>query len=186
MQPCAYDFLMKRPPESIDGKRVRLRRATVDDAPALFLAAADPEVMHYMTWAAQSSDDETRAHLEAAMRRWDEGSEYQWIIEERASSLLAGTVSCRIQDDAADIGYFLARAHWGKGLAREAACLVVHFLKAQTDIVRIWATVDAENLRSQQVLEHIGLHYETTLFKATQRPNIGPAPRDTVVYAWCR
>ena len=83
---------MNTPPELIDGALVRLRRATPDDATALFAAAASPEVMKYMDWKAQASDSETRRHLEDVMQRWANGIEFQWIIEERATGNLAGTI----------------------------------------------------------------------------------------------
>ncbi|MDP2366756.1 GNAT family N-acetyltransferase [Rhodoferax sp.] len=66
---------MKTPPERIDGVLVRLRRATPEDAAALFLATASPEVMKYMDWAAQASDSETRSHLEGAAQRWADDTE---------------------------------------------------------------------------------------------------------------
>jgi RimJ/RimL family protein N-acetyltransferase/ketosteroid isomerase-like protein len=177
---------MKTPPERIDGVLVRLRRATLEDAPALFLAAASPEVMKYMTWPAQTSDSESRNHLEGAVQRWTDGTEYQWIIEERSTGELAGTISYRPKAHAAEFGYFLARSHWRKGFALEAGSLVVNWFKAQPEILRIWATSDAENSRSHQVLERLGLQREGVLRMATHRPNIGGPPRDTAVYAWCR
>jgi hypothetical protein len=55
----------------------------------------------------------------------------------------------------------------------------------QPEILRIWATADAENVRSHKVLERLGLHREGVLPMATYRPNIGGQPRATAVYAWC-
>ena len=177
---------MKTPPELIDGILVRLRRATPDDAPALFLAAASPEVMKYMGWPAQASDSETRSHLQGAAQRWVDGTEYQWIVEERSSGNLAGTISFRPKAHAADFGYFFAKSHWGKGLAHESTTLVVNWLKTQPEMLRIWATADAQNNRSHKVLERLGLQREGILRMATYRPNIGGLPRDTAVYAWCK
>ena len=177
---------MKTPPELIYGVLVRLRRAIPEDAQALFLAAAHPDVMKYMEWAAHASDAETRSHLEGVAQRWIDGTEYQWIIEVRSTGNLAGTISYRPKAHAADFGYFLATSHWGKGLAIEAATLVVNWLRAQPEILRIWATADAENFRSHKVLERLGLRREGVLRMATYRPNIGGLPRDTAVYAWCK
>ncbi|HNV60555.1 MAG TPA: GNAT family N-acetyltransferase [Rhodoferax sp.] len=177
---------MNTPPELIDGVRIRLRRATPDDAPAMFLAAASPDVMKYMEWAMQSSDSETLSHLEGAAQRWVDGTEYQWIIEELSSGNFVGTMSCRPKAHAADFGYFLAKSYWGKGFALESATLVVNWLKAQPEILRIWATSDALNIRSHRVLERLGLQREGLLRMATYRPNIGGLPRDTVIFAWCK
>jgi [ribosomal protein S5]-alanine N-acetyltransferase len=177
---------MKTPHELIDGVLVRLRRAKPEDVRGLFAAAADPEVIRYMEWAAQVSDSETRSHLEDVNLRWLDGTEFQWIVEERATGDLAGTISVRPKGHSADFGYFLARSYWRKGLAHEAGSLVVNWLKAQPEILRIWATADAENIRSHKVLERLGLKREGVLRMATYRPNIGGQPRDTTVYAWCQ
>lgn len=165
---------------------MRLRRAEPDDAPALFAAATSPGVMTYMDWTTGPTDAGMRTHLVGAARRWRDGSEYQWTIEERSTGLVAGTVSCRIVDDAADVGYFLARSQWGKGLASDAARLVVDWLKSRPAIVRICATSDVENSRSHRTLERLGLRREAVRAGATVRPNLGGPPRGAVVYAWTR
>lgn len=177
---------MQTPPEQIDGTRVRLQRAAPEDAKHLFLAAADAEVMQYMEWKAQTSDSETRTHLEQVAQRWAEGTEFQWIAQERATGNLAGTISCRPKGHSADVGYFFAKHYWGRRFAVEAGALVVDWLRAQPEIFRIWATADAENVRSHGVLERLGLQKEGVLRMATYRPNIGGGPRDTAIYAWCR
>ncbi len=180
---------MQPPPDILDGVLLRLRRQTIEDAPTLFLAAANPEVARYMDWPAPTaplSEAESRERLAAAAQKWADGTEYQWVIEERSSHQVAGRISCRVEQHAADFGYFLARSHWGKGLASEAAGLVVNWLKAQPGICRIWATADAENLRSHKTLERLGLRREGILRMATYRPNIGGLPRDTAIYAWCK
>ena len=81
---------MKPPPDVIDGVLVRLRRPMAEDARALFLAAADPEVARYMDWLAPTIDSLTTSRLESATaaraQRWAAGAEYQWIVEERSST----------------------------------------------------------------------------------------------------
>lgn len=177
---------MQTPPEQIDGTRIRLRRAAPEDAKHLFAAAADAEVMKYMDWKAQTSNSEARVHLQQVAQRWAEGTEFQWIVQERATGSLAGTISCRPKGHSADFGYFFAKAYWGQGFAVEAGALVVDWLRAEPEIFRIWATADVENVRSHRVLERLGLQKEGVLRMATYRPNIGGHPRDTAMYAWCR
>lgn len=177
---------MNFPPEIIEGNQIRLRRASPADATALFNAAASQDVMRYMDWPAQKTERETRAHLEGVFESWKGGIEFQWIIEEIASGNLAGTISVRPRGHAADFGYFLTKSHWGKGIASAAGALVVAWLKAQPEILRIWATADFENTRSHRVLERLGLKREGTLQMGTYRPNIGGLPRDTAIFGWCK
>jgi RimJ/RimL family protein N-acetyltransferase len=174
---------VRAPPELITAALVTLRRAGPSDSSALYQVARDPEVMRFMDWPMPTDPKSTEAHLERAVVSWESGSEYQWVILERASAECVGTISCRPKGNSADFGYFLDRRYWGRSYAREAASAVLDWLNTQSEIARIWATVDTENARSRRLLERLGLRLECVLFRATVRPNIGLAPRDTAVYA---
>ena len=173
-------------PAVIEGVRLRLRRSVPGDAAAVFSAAANPEVMKYMDWPAHRTQADVQEFLEGCATRWTNGTEFHWMIEEKQTNASVGCLACRPKGHAADFGYFLARTHWGKGIAQEAAMLLVSWLKRQPEVLRVWATTDAENHRSARVLEKAGLRLEGNLRMATIRPNIGPIPRDTCLYAWVR
>ena len=174
---------MLQPPVLIEGVRVRLRRSTPADAAVTFAMASDPQVMRYMEWPAPRQLADTQAYLDGCAARWQQGSEYHWMIELKPAALAIGCIGCRVQGHAADFGYFLGRGHWRRGYATEAASLLVGWLRRQAAIVRIWATTDAQNAASAAVLRKLGLASEGVMRKATQRPNIGGAPRDTALFA---
>ena len=175
-----------RPPEVLEGAQVRIRRSTLADSDAVFWAAADPEVMRFMDWPAHDSEADARDYLSGCAQRWTSGDEYHWIIEERAAKSPLGCLACRLRGSEADFGYFIARSLWGRGYATEAVKLLMSWLMAQPGILRIWASTDADNRRSIRLLERVGLHPEALLKMHTLRPNIGGAPRDTLVYALTR
>lgn len=177
---------LPHPPETLTGDRVVLRRAVPADARALFDACDDPEVMRFLDWPRPQHVSDTLAHLENAIAAWNDRIEFQWVVIERATGDLAGTISARPRGHAVDFGYFLGREYWGRGLAADAARLLVAWLREQPAVLRIWATADAENDRSRRVLERVGLRLEGVMRMAGVRPNIGPVPRDTALYAWCR
>lgn len=177
---------MKQPPWIIEGVRLRLRRSSPDDAASTFRAAAHAEVMQFMDWPAHKSEADARRYLEGCAARWDSGAEYHWVIEEKPSAAVVGSISCRAHGHAVDFGCLLARNAWGKGLGTEAAGLLVGWLKRQPEFLRIWATTDVENSRSVNVLVKLGLQHEGVLRRATYRPQLGGPPRDTAVYAWVR
>jgi RimJ/RimL family protein N-acetyltransferase len=129
---------------------------------------------------------DTESHLQKVSADWEAGSEYQWVILERPSGECAGTISCRPKGHVADFGYFLDRNYWGKGIATSAASAVLTWLAAQPEIIRVWATVDVDNIRSRRLLERLGLQLEGVMRMATIRPNIGGPPRDTAIYAWTK
>lgn len=173
-------------PEVLAGSLISLRRITAADAAALFATADHPDVMRFMDWPHPKSVAEVEAHLRKAEVAWQEATEFQWAIVKRVTDELVGTISCGPNAHAADFGYFLGWNHWGEGYAKEAAARVVRLLLAQPEVSRVWATVDAENLRSRGVLQSSGLRLEGVLRMATCRPNLGGPPRDTALYARCR
>jgi [ribosomal protein S5]-alanine N-acetyltransferase len=181
---------MLKPPVLIEGVRVRLKRAQPEDAAALFALVDDAEVMRFMDWPRAASVAETRAHLDAAARRWDAGHEHQYLIVAKAGAAAVGSISFRPHGHAVDFGYLMGRAFWGQGLGTEAATMLLGWLRRQAGVIRIWATCDADNTRSAGVLTRAGLQFEGRMRRATLRPNLGPAahdnPRDTLLYAWVR
>lgn len=174
------------PPVLIEGVRLRLRRSTPLDAPALFRAAADAEVTKYLDWPAPASEADTRTYLEGCAQRWHAGTEHHWIVELKPTNEAAGSIACRAQGHAVDFGFMLAREAWGRGYGSEAARLLVGWLQRQPQIVRIQATTDIDNTRSARLLEKLGLAREGVLRRATVRPQLGGEARDTAVYAWVR
>lgn len=172
-------------PVVIVGVRLRLRRSTPADAAATYEMARDPDVMRFMEWPAPQCLAETQHFFDGCAARWQSGAEYHWMIELKtgATDGCIGCIGCRIKGHAADFGYFLARAAWGQGYATEAAGLLVNWLRRQSGIVRIGATTDAENSASAAVLQKVGLQREGLMRRATVRPNIGPSPRDTALFA---
>jgi RimJ/RimL family protein N-acetyltransferase len=174
---------MQPPPETLTAPLVLLRRANPADAQCLYQAARNADVMRFMDWPMPTDPGDTESHLRKCSADWDSGSEYQWVILDRDSVQCVGTISCRPEGHSADFGYFLGRDHWGRGFATDAASAVVAWLEAQPEIIRIWASVDVENVRSRRLLERLGLQLEGVLRMATIRPNIGGPPRDTAVYA---
>ena len=177
-------------PVLIEGVRVRLRQARPADAATLFALLDDDEVMQHMDWPRAGSVNDTRVHLEGALQRWDAGTEHQYLVLLKPEAQAVGTIAFRPHGFHVDFGYLLGRAHWGRGLATEAAQLLVHLLQRERSVVRIWATCDADNAASAAVLKKAGLQFEGRLRRATLRPNFpsprGPEPRDTLMHAWVR
>jgi RimJ/RimL family protein N-acetyltransferase len=174
------------PPALIEGLRLRLRRTLPDDAATLFALLDDAEVMRLLDWPHPGSVAETRVHLQAVDERWQRGQEHQYLVVRKADGVALGTIAFRPRGHAADFGYVLGRAHWGQGHGTEAATLLAGWLRRQPVLQRLWATCDAGNGASARVLEKAGLAREALMRKASVRPNLGGAIRDTLLYAWVR
>lgn len=62
-----------------------------------------------------------------------------------------------------EIGYRLARAHWGRGYATEAAQTVRDYAFAVLGLPRLIAMIDPGNTASIRVAEKLGMHYENEI-----------------------
>lgn len=173
-----------KPPERFETKRLVLRKPCMDDAPAIFASYAhDPEITRYMTWTPHKNIDETYGIVEMMLKYWEDGSTYSFAIIPKDSSSVVGMIAMHPAGFKVEIGYVLARPHWGKGFITEAARMVTNWLLEQPDIYRVFATCDVENLASARVMEKVGMKREGILRRNTIRFNVGNEPRDSYIYA---
>jgi RimJ/RimL family protein N-acetyltransferase len=83
----------------------------------------------------------------------------------------------------AEIGYWLGRAYWGRGIATEALKLTTAFTFATFDLVRLFATAMTTNLASCRVLEKAGYTLEGVMRKSAFK---GGAFVDRTLYSKLR
>lgn len=172
------------PRKTFETERLTLRRVTPDDAPAILGTwAQDPEVTRYLAWRPHRTLEETEAYLEACDAAWREGRAYVWVIREKSTAALVGSIAARAGAHGIDLGYLLARKAWGRGLMAEAVEEVAKWALAQTDVFRVWATCDVENPASARVLEKAGFELEGTLRRWDVHPNLADEPRDALCYS---
>jgi RimJ/RimL family protein N-acetyltransferase len=164
--------------------RLLLRRPRPGDASAVFESfGADPEVTRFLTWTPHKSIAEAEAALAARLERLADGVEYSWMIESLAAHSLVGVVSAWVEDGAAELGFVLARSAWGQGLATEAVLVVKDWALASPAVSRVWATCDVDNRASGRVLEKAGLTNFGLFDREIVRPNLGPRPRPSLLFA---
>lgn len=103
-------------------------------------------------------------------RDFIKGSRVKWgIFVHGDKDTLVGIVEAfdfNQRVDTITIGYYLAEAHWGKGIASEAVSRVVRFLFQDAGVNRIQAEVMPANEASKRVLLKNGFQYEGTLRQA--------------------
>ena len=174
-------------PSTIETERLVLRQPTVRDAPAIFDSyARDPEVVRYLTWRPHGSTADTHAFIDAIRSRWEAHSELTWALTVRGDDRLIGMIGLRPRGFKSDIGYVLARPHWGRGLMTEAGGTIVDLAFTDPAVHRVWAVCDADNRASARVLEKIGMTCEGVLRRWIVHPNVSDQPRDALCYARIR
>jgi len=171
-------------PEQIDTKRLRLRKPALGDARSIFQAyAQDSEVCRFMVWTPHASETATREFIESCIEAWTAESRLPYVIAERSSNVAIGMIEARMLGTAADIGYVLAKVHWGKGLMPEAISALADATLEIPGTYRVQATCDTENIPSQRALEKSGFTREGRLERYTVHPNISPEPRACFMYS---
>jgi len=169
---------------TLETPRLRLRRPVMDDAAAIFTAyAQDPEVTRYLVWRPHETVETVREFLRRCAAAWEGGTAFAWAITGREDGRLLGMVEVRKDGHRAELGYVLARPHWGRGFATEAVRAVVEWALSDPNIHRVWAVCDVENLPSARVLEKVGMQREGLLRRWTVLPNRSETPRDCWCYA---
>lgn len=130
------------------------RAGDVDDSLAY---RNDPEFARYLPHIPQPF---TRQHAEAFValnmaEPWDTLPTFAVVLADH----VVGTVNLEIEPGArrAMIGYAIARAHWGRGIATEAATAVVAWGRATHGLVELWASTQIANVRSQRVMDKLGM-----------------------------
>jgi RimJ/RimL family protein N-acetyltransferase len=145
--------------------RIRLRWLEARDVDDLFAIFGDPEVARY--WSAPAMSDRSQAEelLARIHRHFGERDLFQWGIAD-ASDRVIGTCTLawiELAHRRAEIGFALARAQWGSGLAGEAVARALAFGFDELGLHRIEADVDPRNHRSIALLERLGFRREGLL-----------------------
>lgn len=150
--------------------RLSMRLWRRDDAEAGFELWGDPEVMRHIE-PAVSSLAEVIASIDAGRRHFDEHGVQHFALEHPS----AGVIGCcgfnAAEGDADfELVFHIARQHWGRGFASEAAKSAVDWLQATRPGATIEAATVKENIGAQRVLERAGLRLiEERWFDDTQR-----------------
>lgn len=175
-----------KPPEIIETPRLRLRPPVAGDATAIFEQyAQDSAVTKYLTWRPHKQIDETFEYLKRCAAGWD-ACAFTWVLTRKEDGDLLGMVELRLDEYKANLGYVLARPHWGKGIMPEAVSAVVDWTLASAGIFRVWAVCDIENSASARVLEKVGMEREGILRRWIIHPNVSDEPRDCFCYSKTR
>lgn len=155
---------MTGPPERLHGPTLGLRRLSSRHADELAAAVARslPELRRFMDWA--RSDPSVAADfadfLADGDRDWETGAGYGYHIFDAGDDELVGGCGLmrRVGPGAIEIGYWIRSDRAGRGLATEAAALLVEAAWGLDDVDRIVIRHDAANGASGRVAEKLGFH----------------------------
>ena len=142
----------------IETSRLLLRPLLADDLQALHdVVFGDPAV----TWdGTVGTLEDTRRLLDRKRRHFEEHGFGMMAVVDRGDGAVIGYAGLQRLEDGpeVEIGYYLGRRAWGRGLATELAHALVDRAFGDLELRRLVAVVRPENEASKRVLAKAGLH----------------------------
>src|ERR1700722_5300412 len=150
--PTAEERTRDRP--ILETARLRLRRPEAGDIASIMAIAGDWDVARRLSRVPHPyGETDARFFLETIVP-----TEWTWAITFRASGELIGMTGLTPQPahDVAELGYYVARPHWGIGIATEAARAVVEYGFRAAGLARLTSGYFLDNPASGRVLRKLG------------------------------
>jgi RimJ/RimL family protein N-acetyltransferase len=146
----------------LETPRLLLRRWRAEDRAPFAALNADPVVMeHFPAPLSRAESDELIDRIEAGL---DERGWGLWAVEVRDTGAFIGFVGLNPATfdahftPAVEVGWRLARDHWGNGYATEGARAALDYGFAELALDEIVSFTTHANIRSRRVMDRLGMH----------------------------
>jgi RimJ/RimL family protein N-acetyltransferase len=142
----------------METERIILRPWLDSDAESLFKYASDPELGPRAGWPPHKSVEESREIIRTLF-----SVEGMWAVIWKETGepigcvgyLPASSSNLRIDDDECEVGYWIARPYWGKGICTEALEMVINHCH-EKGFTTLWGSYFPSNPASGRVMEKCG------------------------------
>jgi RimJ/RimL family protein N-acetyltransferase len=160
-----------RPPR-LETDRLVLRGREPADVEGIFRYSSDVDVTQYMAWDRARDLEDVWDFLDGLTAHNYEQEELDYGLALRsAPETLIGGVGVYWhprKHRVMELGYVLAKEHWGQGYVPEAARALIRYAFRTTKVERIYAPIFAENTKSRSAAEKMGLRLEGVLRSAVE------------------
>ncbi len=138
--------------------RLRLRQFRQTDLDTYAAICADPEVMRYIGDGGPVERGVAWRQMALFAGAWVLQGYGTWAIEHLASGELIGRTGFIHPEGwpGCEIGWLLARRHWGRGYAFEATAAAITHGRAELGIERLISLIRPDNARSIALAERLG------------------------------
>lgn len=171
-------------PITLRTARLQLRFIDSGDAEAIFAIHSDPETMRYFSTTAWDDIAQAHEHVASTRRAYDDGSALRLAI------VLAGEVIGSItlygfdrRNQRSEIGYILARRHWGRRYMQEALAAMIGHAFGPLQLHRLEADIHPDNMASARLLQSQHFQREGHL---RERWFVGGEVSDSVIFGLLR
>lgn len=139
--------------------RILLRPWLDSDAGSLFKYASDPELGPRAGWPPHKSMEESLMIIRTLF-----SVEGMWAVIWKETGEAIGCVgylpaassNLKIADNECEVGYWIARPYWGKGICTEAMKLVIEYCIHEKGFTTLWGSYFPSNPASGRVMAKCG------------------------------
>ena len=163
----------------METERLILRPWRETDAEALFKYASDPDVGPRAGWPPHQSVEDSLEVIRTIFN-----NDHTWALELKETGepigcigyYLCGESNIRIGENDAEIGYWVAKPYWNRGLCTEAARFMVDYCLNVKGFKTLWCDYFIDNPASGRVIEKCGfkdtgeINWLSKLYRAGDRP----------------
>jgi len=149
----------------LDTQRLTLRPFRETDVDEIWPIVSDPEFPKLMSWNAHRDRGETLAFIRGHAESLANNEGVVWALEHEGHVVgCVGLHGVKFQVaawriDRAELGYWIAPAHAGNGLATEAAQAVVRYGFEIIGLHKVTVGCVAQNAASRHVIEKLGFRF---------------------------
>lgn len=144
----------------LETKRLVLRKFSLLDLEDLSKLYQDVKAAKYTRISKGLNQYETEARLkEIILPHYQKYGFGRWAILNKKDKKFVGLAGLVFQDEyqAVDLGYWINRRYWGKGIASEISKSILDYGLNTLNLEKIIAIVACENKASVKILEKIGM-----------------------------
>lgn len=151
----------------IKTSRMILRPWEMSDADWLYFYAKDDEIGPLAGWPRHTSVENSKERIYRFLMRNEYYALYS-IKEKHIIGSLALSIgkdsTLALEDNEAEIGYWLGRPFWGQGYMHEAIVGLLKHAFEDLKLERIYASHNGENVRSENVLNRLGFELQSVKY----------------------
>lgn len=152
-------------PDSLETDRLVLHRWSQDDRDAFAALNGDAETMEF--FPAPLTRQQSDALVDRLEACFVDPGVSMWAVSTRDGAFVGAVGFLLVPDvfpfgPSVEVGWRLARTAWGKGYATEAATRGLTWAFTEASVPEIVSFTSVVNVRSQAVMERLGLHRDPT------------------------
>lgn len=165
--------------KKIETKRLLFRLWEESDAEELFVLASDPDVGPSAGWVPHTTVEESRKVIRTVF-----ANDHVWALVLKETGRIVGCMgyytytesNIGIEEDEAELGYWIGKPYWNQGLCTEALQALIDYCFNYIGHVTLWSDYFVDNPASRRVMEKCGfcdtgkINWLSELYRGNEHP----------------